>query len=99
MGQHGIVYAAADNPESGRGLQGVGVFIAIQRDDGQAVPNVANEEHCLFAADAALTRHPRQCCVHLGQTVRSAASRRLSELNEQLLTWAVVDVVPVEQRN
>jgi hypothetical protein len=31
--------------------------------------------------------------------VRSAASRRLSELNEQLLTWAVVDVVPVEQRN
>ena len=74
MRQHGIIDAAPDYAQSGRGLQSVGVFIAIQRDDGQALADVADEEHCLFAADAALARHPRQSGVNLGQTVRSAAA-------------------------
>src|SRR5208282_2351200 len=94
--QHGVVYGAAYDAPSGRGLKGVGVFIAIQRDDGQTVPDVADEEHCLFAADAALARHPRQSGVNLGQTVRTAATGGPVKLDEESLTWAVVDMVPVK---
>ncbi len=44
MRQHGIVDAAADNAQSGRGLQRVGVFIAAQRDDREPFANTACEQ-------------------------------------------------------
>jgi len=99
VGQDGVVDGTAqDAPCGGRGER-VGIFVAIQGDDGKALADVADEEHCLLAADPALARHPRQSGVDLGQTVRSAAAGRPVELDEDFLTWAVVDVVPVEQRN
>ena len=97
--QQCVVNSAAYDAPSSRALQGVGVFLAIQRDDGKALADVAYEEHCLFATDAALARHPRQSGVNLSQTVRSAAAGGLVKLNEEFLTWAVVDVVPVEDRD
>src|ERR1035441_3270517 len=99
MGKHGVVDFAANDSERGRRAQGVSVFIRIQSDYREAIANVADEEHCLSAADAALARHSRQSGINLGQTVRSAAAGRLVRLDEDFLTRAVVDVVAVEQRN
>ena len=99
MRKHGVVDAAADNAQSRRGLQGVGVFIAVERDDGQPFAYAADKQHGLLAADTVLARHPGQRGVDFGQAVRSAAAGGFVELDEQRQAGLMVDVIPVEHRH
>src|ERR1035438_7991701 len=91
--QHGIVDSASEDAAGSGGCQCVGVFVAIQRDDGEAFADIADKEHCLFAADAAFSRHPRQRGVNLNQTVRSAAPSLPPQLNKRLLSSSVMSAV------
>src|SRR5260370_25425361 len=99
MRQHGVVNSAADDTECGRGVQCIGVFISIERDQGKAFANVADEQHGLVPADAVLARHPGQCRIHFSETVRSAAAGGFVELDEQLQACLVMDVISVEYRH
>src|SRR5260370_29966074 len=99
MRQHGVVNSAADETECGRGLQCIGVFISIERDQGKAFANVADEQHGLVPADAVLARHPSQRRIHFSETVRSAAAGGFVELDEQLEACLVMDVISVEYRH
>ncbi|HEX4807848.1 MAG TPA: hypothetical protein VH325_02905 [Bryobacteraceae bacterium] len=44
MRKHGIVDSAADNPQSGRSFEGIGVFITVECDDRKPLADTANEE-------------------------------------------------------
>src|ERR1019366_4984241 len=57
--KHGVVDAAAHNAPGNRCFKRIGIFIAVQRDDGKALPYAADEQHSLLSADAMFARHPR----------------------------------------
>src|SRR5215472_16358424 len=82
--QHGVIDAASYDPESGRCLQRISVFIAAERDDRQTLANAPDEEHRLFSADTMPARHTRQRGVYFGEAVGSAAAGSSVELDESI---------------
>jgi len=83
MRKHGVIDSAADDAESRRGLQRIGIFIAAERDYGKALADTADEQHGLLAADTVLARHPGERGVDFGEAVRTTAAGRFVELDEE----------------
>src|ERR1700722_2308219 len=98
MGEHRVINAPTDDPARRRFFQCTHVLIAVEGNNRKPLPDIACKKDCLLTTDAMFAGHPRQGGVHFGQAVRSAAARSFIELNKQLHTGAVVNMIPVEYR-
>lgn len=79
-----VVNRAAGETARGGRFRHLKIFLLVESDQREPLPDVAEEEQRFVAADAVLARHARQGGVNLSEAVRAAAGVFFPEAQEEI---------------